>query len=220
LDEARSHFSLDDSRKIPKIDRKGFWLIGFGLPARGSNSVLIIVACILFAFWLRDYMSLHMSPSYKATRRALAYGASTLLTAVLIWTLAVRMGLADSARWIQSPRILFLLIAVHIGASVPCIWVKQTQCYNRMWATALLPAPIVWLLLSKMTFLSEDGLGMAAPQFSFFVVVGLWVLSMLVVVFRTRRIQMSVEDLDFAVLFGSWSHWLALCTLPLLPLLT
>jgi hypothetical protein len=111
-------------------------------------------------------------------------------------------------------------MAVHVGVSVPSIWVKQTECYNRMWATALLPAPIVWLLLSKMTFLSADGLGMAAPQFSFFVVVGLWALSMVVVVFRTRHIRMSLEDLDFGVLFGSLSHWLALCTLPLALLLT
>jgi hypothetical protein len=161
-----------------------------------------------------------MSPSYKATRRALVYGASTLLTAVLSWTLAVRIGLADCARWIQSPRILFLLIAVHVGASVPSIWVKQTQRYNRMWATALLPSPIFWLLLSKLTFLSEEGLGMAAPQFSFFVIVGLWALSMVVVVFRNRHIQMPMAELDFAVRFGSLSHWLALCTLPLVPLLT
>ena len=120
--------------------------------------MLILAAFVLLAFWFRDYMSLRMSPSRKATRRALAYAAAILLTAVFIWTLVVRIGV-----WRLCPansiaaESLFLLIAFHVAASVPSIWIKRTQSYNWMWATALLPAPIVWLLLLQTTLLSAGG---------------------------------------------------------------
>jgi hypothetical protein len=188
--------------------------------------VLIIATCVLLAFWLRDYMSLRMSPSRRATRRALAYGAAILLTAVLVWTVAARIGMGDFARRIQSPPVLFLLIAFHFAASVPSVLVRQTQSYNWMWATALLPAPIVWFLLLETTLISGHALisghdgEVVAPQFSFFVVAVLWALSMVVVIFRTRHIEMPLPDLDFAVLFGSLSHWLAMCALPLALLVT
>ena len=177
--------------------------------------MLVVAAFALLAFWFRDYMSLRMSPSRKATRRTLAYGAAVLMTALLVWTAAVKIGIEDFARQIQSPRILFLLIAFHVAASVPSIWVKRTQSYDWMWATALLPAPIVWLLLLKTTLLSDQGLGGVAPQLSFFAVAMLWASSMIVVVFRTRDTEMPLDDLDFAVLFGSLSHWLAMLTIPL-----
>jgi len=177
--------------------------------------MLIVAAFALLVFWFRDYMSLRMSPSRKVTRRALAYGAAILLTAVFLWTLAGRIGLWDFARRIQSPTILFLVMAFHIAASVLSIWVKQTQSYDWMWATALLPAPIVWLLLLKTTLVSDQGLGGVAPQLSFFAVAVLWASSMMVVIIRTRETEMPLDDLDFAVLFGSLSHWLAMLTIPL-----
>lgn len=98
-----------------------------------------------------------MSPSRKATRRALAYAASILLTAVFIWALAVRTGIEDFTHRIQSPPVLFLVVAFHIAASVPSIWIKRTQSYDWMWATTLLPAPIAWLLLLETTLLSGQG---------------------------------------------------------------
>jgi hypothetical protein len=177
--------------------------------------MLIVTAFALLVFWFRDYLSLRMSPSRKVTRRALAYGVAILLTAMFLWTLAGRIGLWDFARRIQSPRTLFWVIAFHVAASVLSIWVKQTQSYDRMWATALLPAPIVWLLLLKTTLVSDQGLGGVASQFSFFAIAVLWASSMIVVIFRTRSTEMPVNDLDFAVLFGSLSHWLAMLTIPL-----
>jgi hypothetical protein len=141
----------------------------------------IVAAFVLLAFWFRDYMSLRMSPSNKATRRAVAYGAAILFTAVLLWTLAVRVGVGDFARRIQLPPILLLLVAFHVGASVLSFW---------------------------------------APQFSFFAVAVLWGTSMIVVIFRTRHSEMPLHDLDFAVLFGGLSHWLAMCALPLALLVT
>ena len=54
------------------------------------DSMLVIAACVLFVFWLRDYMALRMSPPRKAVRRALAYGIAIVVTALLIWTLAQR----------------------------------------------------------------------------------------------------------------------------------
>jgi hypothetical protein len=177
--------------------------------------MLVVAAFTLLAFWFRDYMSLRMSPRRKATPRALAYGVAVLLTALLIWAAAVKIGIGDFARRIQSPRILFLVIAFHVAASLPSIWVKRTQSYNWMWATALIPAPIVWLLLLETTLLSGQGRGVLAPQFSFFGVALLWAVSMFAVIFRTRDTEMPLDDLDFAVFFGALSHWLAMCALPL-----
>jgi len=177
--------------------------------------MLVVTGSALLAFWFRDYMSLRMSPRRKATRRALAYGAAVLVTALLLWAAAVKSGIGDLARRIQSPQILLLVIAFHVAASVPSISVRRTQSYNRMWATALIPAPIVWLLLLETTLLSGQGRGVVAPQFCFFGVALLWAASMFAVVFRTRDTEMPLDDLDFAVFFGALSHWLAMCALPL-----
>lgn len=177
--------------------------------------MLVVAAFALLAFWFRDYMSLRMSPSRKATRRALAYGAAVLMTALLLWTAAVKIGIEDFARQIQSPRILFLLIGFHVAASAPSIWVKRTESYNWMWATALIPAPIIWLLLLKTTLFSELGLAGVAPELSFFGITLLWATSMFAVIFRTRHSEMPPDDLDFAVFFGSLSHWLVMCAVPL-----
>jgi len=182
--------------------------------------MVIVAAFVLFAFWFRDYMSLRMSPSRKASGRAVAYGSDILLTAVLLRTLSVRIGVADFARRIESPPILFLLILFHVGASALAFWVKRTQSYNWMWATALLPAPIVWLLLLETTLLSAQRIGVVAPQFSFFTVASLWATSMVVVIFRTRHSEVPLDDLDRAVLFGGVSHWLAMCALPIALLVT
>ena len=182
--------------------------------------MLIVAVFVLLAFWFRDYMSLRMSPSRKSTRRAVVYGAAILFTALLLWALAVTIGVGDFARRIESPPILLLLVAFHIGASILSFWVKRTQSYEWMWATALLPAPIVWLLLLETTLLSHQGSGVAVPQFSFFAVAVLWASSMIAVIFRTRHSEMPLEDLDFAVLFGGLSHWLAMCALPLALLVT
>ena len=80
--------------------------------------MLIVAAFVLLVFWLRDYLSLRMSPSRKATRRAVGYGAAILITAVLLGTLAVSIGHWDFARQIQSPGILLLVIVFHVAASV------------------------------------------------------------------------------------------------------
>jgi hypothetical protein len=177
--------------------------------------MLVVAAFALLVFWFRDYMSLRMSPSGKATRRALAYGVAVLVTALLLWAAAVNIGVGDFARRIQSPRILFLVVAFHVAASVPSIWIRRTQSYNWMWATAFMPAPIVWLLLLETSLLSGQGRGVLVPQFSFFGVAFLWAVSMFAVVFRTRDTEMPLDDLDFAVFFGALSHWLAMCALPL-----
>ena len=88
-----------------------------------------------------------------------------------------------------------------------------------MWATALFPAPVVWLLLLQ-ALLSDGGSEVATVQFSFFSIALLWAASMVVIIFRTRYTPMRLEDLDFAVLFGSLSHGVVLCVFPLVLLLT
>jgi hypothetical protein len=182
-----------------------------------TNSVPIIVAtCVVLpVFWLRDYMALRMSPSRRATHRALAYGTGILVAAALFWALGPGIGLIQFVRLIESPAILFLLIALQIAACLPSIWIKQSQSYHWMWATALLPAPIPWFLLLESTLVSENILGTETAQFGYFAVAVLWSASMIAVILRVRDIQMSVDDLDFAVFFGSVSHWLAICAIPL-----
>ncbi len=180
-----------------------------------SSSALTLTGIALACIWVRDFMSLRMSPSCKASRRALVYGAAILLTAVLIWTAAVGIGIEDFARRISSPLILVLLIAFHLLASGLSIWVRQTQNYNWMWVTALLPTPIVWFLLLEATVFSEHGQAAGAPHLVFFAVATLWASSMIVCVFRARHIEMPPADLDCAVLYGGLCHWLAICALPL-----
>lgn len=182
--------------------------------------MLITATLVLIVFWLRDYMSLRMSPRRYAFPRSLAYGIAIIFTAMLIWKAVLRIGLKDFAHWLRSPQVLVLLIAAHIAASLPSIWIRQTQNYQWMWVTALLPAPVVWLLLLQATFLLESSSGVAAVQFSFFAIALSWAASMVVIVFRTRYTAMPLEDLDFAVLFGSLSHGVALCVFPLALLLT
>lgn len=178
--------------------------------------MLIVSASVLLIFWLRDYMSLRMSPSCRATRRALFYGAAVLLTVALIREVSARIRLTDFASLTHSPLFLLLLFAFQLAASVPSIWVKQNQSYNWMWVTALLPSPIVWFLLLQITLGSDGAVGI--PGLTGIAV--LWAASMIVIVFRTRHIQMPVADLDFVVFFGSLSHWLAMCALPLVFSLT
>jgi hypothetical protein len=188
--------------------------------------LLIIATLVLIVFWLRDYMSLRMSPCRYAFPRSLAYGIAIVFTAMLVWEAVLRIGLKDLAQWLQSPQVLVLLIAAHIAASIPSIWIRRTQNYQWMWVTALLPAPVVWFLLLQATFLlesrsgPESSLGIAAVQFSFFAIALSWAASMLLIVFRTRHTPMPLDDLDFAVLFGSLSHGVAVCVFPLALLLT
>lgn len=182
--------------------------------------LLVIATVVLIVFWLRDYMSLRMSPCRNAVPRSLAYGIAIVLTAVLMWKVVLRIGLADFAHWLQSPLVFVLLIAVHIAATIPSIWIRQTQNYHWMWATALLPAPVVWFLLLQATLLFESSSGLEAVQFSFFAIALLWAASMVVITFRTRYTPMALDDLDFAVLFGTLSHGVALCVFPLALLLT
>jgi len=186
----------------------------------GPAPLLLVIATVaLLVFWLRDYMSLRMSPCRTAVPRSLAYGIAIVLTAMPIWNLVLRIGLAGFRQWLQSPQVLVLLIAVHIAASTLPIWIRRTQNYHWMWATALLPAPVIWLLLLQ-ALLFQSGSEVATVQLSFFSIALLWASSMIVIIFRTRYAPMPLGDLDFAVLFGSLSHGVALCVFSLALVLT
>ena len=178
------------------------------------TSMLVVIACVLFLFWLRDYLSLRMCPPRKAARRVLAYGIAIVVTSMLLWAIASKIGPQALANTIHLPGMLLLVIAFHAAAGVPAIWVRQTERYNWMWLTALVPAPVVWLLLLETTLLSGRGLDISAAGLGFFAAAVLWASSMAVIVFRSRYIQMAPDDLDFAVFFGALSHWLAACAFP------
>jgi hypothetical protein len=174
--------------------------------------MLVIAACLLFVFWLRDYIALRTSPPGKAFRRALAYGSAIVATAMIVWARSETSGMDGVVKTIHSPRTVVLLIAFHVLASVAPIWVRQTGNYQWMWAMALLPAPIVWVLLLETAV--GYGLGLAGLQVSVFAVAVLWAASMVVAIYRSRNIQMPIEDLEFAPVLGGLSHWLAMCVLP------
>ena len=219
LNNARSQFLLDCITEFFKIERKEL-AHSINVLECPDQLLLLIATLVLVVFWLRDYMSLRISPCRNAVPRSLAYGIAVVLTAMLIWKVVLRIGLPDLAQWLQSPRILILLIAAHIAASIPSIWIRQTQNYHWMWATALLPAPVVWFLLLQATLLFERSSGVEAVEFGFFAIALLWAASMVVIIFRTRYSPMPLEDLDFAVSFGSLSHGVALCVFPLALLFT
>ena len=182
--------------------------------------MLVIATSILAIFWLRDYMSLGMSPSQNTVRRSMAYGVAVVLTATVIWKIVMRIGVLDFAQWLKSPWALTLLIAVHIAGILPSLWIRQKENYRWMWATALVPAPVAWLLLLQaMLFLAHTS-EVEAVRLGFFSIAILWAASMIVITFRTRYTPMPLETLDFAVLFGGLSHGIALCVFPVALLLT
>lgn len=61
-----------------------------------------------------------------------------------------------------------------------------------MWAIALLPAPIVWVLLLETAV--AYGFGLAELQVSVFAIAALWAASIVHVIYRSRNIQMPIED--------------------------
>lgn len=174
--------------------------------------MLVMAACLLFVFWLRDYMSLRTSPPRKAVWRAWVYGSAIVATAMVVWARSETSGVDELVQTIHSPRTVVLLMAFHVVASVAPIWVRQTGNYQWMWAIALLPAPIVWVLLLETAV--AYGLGLAELQVSVFAVAVLWAASMAVAIYRSRNVQLPIEDLEFAPVLGGLSHWLAMCILP------
>lgn len=116
-------------------------------------------------------------------------------------------------RAIHAPRSVFLLIAFHVVASLAPLWIRQTGNYQWMWTIALLPAPIVWVLLLETAV--AYGLGLAELQVSVFAVAVLWAASMVVVIYRSRNARVPIEDLEFAPVLGGLSHLLAMCVLPI-----
>lgn len=174
--------------------------------------MLVITACLLFVFWLRDYLALRTSPPRKAVGRALAYGIAIVVTALVVWARSENIGLEGVVGTIHSPRTVLVLIALHTVVSVVPIWVRQTGNYKWMWATALLPAPIVWVLILETAL--ACGFSLAELQLSVFGIAVLWAGSMVVVVYRARNIQLPIDDVEFAPVLGGLSHWLAMCVLP------
>lgn len=175
--------------------------------------MLVITACLLFIFWLRDYLVLRTSPPRRAVRRAWAYGIAIVVTAVLVWARLGKIGVLGVVRTIRSPQTVFLLLAFHVVVSVVPIWLRQTSNYKWMWAVALLPAPIVWVLFLETVV--WYGLPLAELQMSVLAIAVLWAGSMVAVVNHARNIHMPVEDLEFAPVLGGLSHSLAICILPL-----
>lgn len=145
----------------------------------------------------------------------MVYGIAMLLSSAVIWEFASRIGLRKFVGLAQSPAVLILLIALQFAVSTASVWIKQTQSYNWMWATALLPSPIMWLLILETALALANTFGPETAPVGFFGVGTLWAASMILAIFRIRHVQMSVDDMDFAVIFGGVSHWLAACAVSL-----
>lgn len=94
------------------------------------NCLLVIAVCLLFVFWLGDYVALRTTPPRKAVRRGWAYGSDIVATAILVWACSEKVGVEGMVRTIHSPQTVFLLIAFHVVVSVGPIWVKQTGNFN------------------------------------------------------------------------------------------
>jgi hypothetical protein len=171
--------------------------------------ILVTLAAALL-FWGRDYLVLRIGPTRRVPRRLWMYSAVVLMMAMLLGTLTLIFGPYEFLDLLHSPQVFVSLIACHLAAGVVCFWLKQTERYDIAWLAAMLPAPGVWFLLAKATFLSAFGLGPFVTSLIVGLVSALWISMMIVTVLQIGRRQMPVEDMDFALGLAGWSNCLAI----------
>jgi hypothetical protein len=171
--------------------------------------ILVTLAAALL-FWGRDYLVLRIGPTRRVPRRLWMYSAVVLMMAILLGTLTLIFGPYEFLDLLHSPQVFVSLIAFHLAAGVVCFWLKQTERYDIAWLAAMLPAPGVWFLLAKATFLPAYGLGPFVTSLIVGLVSALWISMMIVTILQIGRRQMPVEDMDFALGLAGWSNCLAI----------
>jgi hypothetical protein len=138
------------------------------------------------------------------------YSAVVFMMAMLLGTLTLSFGPYEFLALLHSPQIFVWLIGFHLAASIVCFWLKQTERYNSAWLVAMIPAPGVWFLLARATFLPAYGWDRFATSLIVGLVSAAWVSMMIVTVLQMKRGPLPVEDMDFAMALAGWSNCLAI----------
>lgn len=170
--------------------------------------ILVTIAAALL-FWSRDYLVLRIGPRRRVPRRLWMYSAIVFIMAMLLGTLTLSFGPYEFQAVLSSPQVFVSLMAFHLAAGIMCFWLKQTERYDNAWLAAMLPAPGVWFLLAKATFLPAYGLGPFATSLIVGIISALWIAVMIVTVLQMSR-QMPAEEMDFAMGLAGWSNCLAI----------
>jgi hypothetical protein len=171
--------------------------------------ILVTLAAALL-FWSRDFLVLRIGPQRSVPRRVWMYRAVVFMMAMPLVTLTLSFGPYEFLALLHSSQVFISLIAFHLGAGIMCFWLKQTERYDSAWLAAMIPAPGVWFLLAKATFLPAYGLGPFATSLIVGLVSALWITLMILIVLQMGRRQMPVEDMDFAMGLAGWSNCLAI----------
>jgi len=172
--------------------------------------MILVTLAVALLFWSRDYLVLRIGPQRRVTRRVWMYSTGVFVMAMLLGALILTFGLYEFPVLLDSHQVFVSLIAFHLAAGILCFWLKQTERYDSAWVVALIPAPAVWFLLAKATFLPAYGLGPPATSLIVGLVSALWIFLMLVTVRQVGQRQMPVEDMDFAMGLAGWSNCLAI----------
>lgn len=173
-------------------------------------AMLFVILAAALLFWSRDYLVLRIGPARRVPRRVWMYSAVVFMMAMVMGTLTLSFGPYEFQALLRSPQVFVSLIAFHLAAGIMCFWLKQTERYDSAWLAAMIPAPGVWFLLAKATFLPAYGWGNFATSLIVGLVSALWITLMIVTVLQMGRRQMPVEDMDFAMGLAGWSNCLAI----------
>lgn len=145
-----------------------------------------------------------MGPPAKIVLRLCLYATLTLLAVSILWFTTTDQGPKTVVQSIQTVPFLIALFAFHAFAAVLCFRIRNADRHDLAWMVAMVPAPAVWALLAEATASPDIAGGKTQREILVCAVGAVWVAAMALRLFRTRRIQMGVEELDYVVSFAGW----------------
>jgi hypothetical protein len=196
--------------KIYYINRHAKRRSDRGAEEGNPRAMILVTLALALLFWGRDYLVLRIGPPRTIPRRVWMYSAVVFMMAMLLGTLTLSFGPSEFLAFLRSRQVFVSLIAFHLAAGILCFWLKQTERYDSAWVAAMVPAPGVWFLLAKATFLPAYGWVPFATSLILGLVSALWITLMIVTVLQMSRRQMPVEDMEFAMGLAGWSNCLAI----------
>ena len=168
--------------------------------------MILVTASAFLLFWLRDYWLLRLGPSRSVARRMWIYAALVSMAGLLIWVLASTHKAAQFIGDIESPPWLVGLFAFHSIAAVACFWMKRTGRYDLGWLTAMVPAPVAWVLFARVVFTANDTIAESVKGAAILVVTCLLIAPILLAVLRGHRLVVGLDELDYLLGFAGWTN--------------
>jgi len=158
---------------------------------------MFLMTAALLLFWMRDRALLRMGSPRKVVRHTWVYSLLVCSGVIAVWLLRP----TDDTRShpLTSAPFLIGMAALQITAGIVAFSIKRSERYDLGWLVALIPAPWLWILCSR-----------SVTGWAYWVIASLWLLLMLVDVFRARHMQMLADELDFAVNLAGWSNWVGI----------